>query len=587
MAVSARPSRLCGAGGLLLFGLLAACATQPVRDGSLDKLRFPPSGAAHVDSRGGTGGELRYALSGEPDTFNILAASDSRSRLIALLTTGTLLEFDPVAQQVTTGVASDYRLEDGGSSVRLKLREGLAFSDGRPVSSDDVSFTFDRIFDPKSHNVLKDSLMVGGEPLRVEKIDEHELVVRAARPYAAIEYLLSTVPVLPRHLLETDSGQPIEEAWTLSTSPRKMAGLGPFTIVEHKPGISTILQRNPYYWKVDSAGVQLPYLDRIDLEYVSDRSAQVLQLSSGNLDLSDRLRPEDFALLKRRENLIPENLGPSNSLSFLWFNLNRNEGGRRAREYSWFSQRAFRRAVNAAVNREAIAETVYSGFASEAFNFISPANRRWHVEFSGRPTADLETATTLLRGAGFRWRNGEGRKQLVDADGVPVEFDLLTRSDDVLGRTAAVIQQDLAGIGIRVNIRQEEFRSVISRIMRSRDYAAALMDLDFPLEPLDMSNVLLSSGDLHVWKPPGGGVPEDWEVNIDRLMGELATTLDRKDRFELFKQVQQIMARECPLIPLINRNVLVVQSSSIRNLEVARVFPYAWSRIWKVYKEQP
>jgi peptide/nickel transport system substrate-binding protein len=587
MPVSSKPSRLRGAGGLLLVGLLTACATQPVRDGSLDTLRSPPSGAARIDSRGQTGGVLRYALSGEPDTFNILAASDSRSKLIALLTSGTLLEFDPVAQQVTAGVASEYHLEDEGRSVRLRLREGLAFSDGHPVSSDDVTFTFDRIFDPKSHNVLKDSLMVDGKPLRVEKLDEHDLIVHAVRPYAAIEYLLSTVPVLPRHLLEADSGQPVEEAWTLSTPPQAMAGLGPFTIVEHKPGISTTLRRNPHYWKVDSSGVQLPYLDRIVLEYVSDRSAQVLQLSSGVLDLSDRLRPEDFRLLKGRENLIPEDLGPSNSLSFLWFNLNRTEGGRRAREYSWFSQRAFRSAVNVSINRTAIAETVYAGLASEAFNFISPANRQWHVALSGFAKGDPETAMTLLRKAGFRWRNDAGQKQLVDPDGVSVEFDLLTRSDDVLGRTAAVIQQDLAEIGIRINIRQEEFRSVISRVMRSRDYAAALMDLDFPLEPLDMTNVLLSSGDLHVWRPPGGGSPEDWEVEVDGLMGKLATTLDRTDRFELFKQVQQIMARECPLIPLINRNVLVVRRSSVRNLEVARVFPYAWGRIWKVYREQP
>jgi peptide/nickel transport system substrate-binding protein len=156
-----------------------------------------------------------------------------------------------------------------------------------------------------------------------------------------------------------------------------------------------------------------------------------------------------------------------------------------------------------------------------------------------------------------------------------------------MGRAAAMLQQDLAGLGLRVNIRQEDARSVRSRIVNSRDYAAALMNLDFPLEPLDMTNVLASSGDLHVWKPPGGGNPEDWELEVDRLMADLATTLDHEARFELFKRVQLIMARECPLIPLVNRDVLVARSAKLQNLDVARVFPYAWGRIWKVYREQP
>ncbi len=587
MALFRRMSRLYGPGGLLLCGMLAACTPQGVQERSSNSLRFPPVGAARVDVRGHAGGELRYALSGEPDTFNYLAASDSRSKLMASLTTGTLLEFDSVAQKVVGGVADDFRLEDGGASVRMQLRDGLVFSDGTPVSTSDVAFTFEKIFDPSSHNVLKDSLMVAGERLCVEIVDDHEIVVHAARPYAAIEYLLSTIPVLPHGRLESNAGRPIEEAWNLSTPPSAMAGLGPFTISRHDPGVATTFERNSYYWKIDVSGVQLPYLDRIVLEYVSDRSAQVLRLASGNLDLSDRLRPEDFMLLQKRDDLIVENLGPSNSLSFLWFNLNQPEGTKRSREYGWFSNTAFRRAVDAAVNREAIARTVYAGLASPANNFVSPANQNWHVRLANRPGHDLDTAKALLGSAGFSWRQDAEEPALLDPEGVPVEFDLLTRSDDVSGKTAAVVQQDLAALGIRVHIRQEEFRSVISRVMRSRDYAAALMDLDFPLEPLDMKNFLLSSGDLHVWKPPGGGSPTSWETRIDGIMGDLGTTLDRKERFALFEEVQRIMASESPLIPLVNPDVLIGRVRTVRGLEVAKVFPYAWARIWQVYREQP
>ncbi|MFZ0427694.1 MAG: ABC transporter substrate-binding protein [Acidobacteriota bacterium] len=586
MAVSPKLSQLCVALGLLL-GLLAGCATETARDTTRHGLRFPPPGAERVDSHGQTGGELHYALVGEPDTFNILAAQDSRSRLIALLTTGTLLEFDPVLQQVAGGAVSSFQFEEAGSAVRMHLRKGLKFSDGSPVTTADVAFTLDRIFDPDSRNALKDSLQVDGEALRLEVVSEDEFVLRAARPYAALEYLLSIVPVLPRHLLEGEPERPIEQAWTLATPPSEMAGLGPFTIARHEPGLSTTLERNPYYWKTDVDDVQLPYLDRIVFEYVSDRSARVLKLSSGDLDLSDDLRPEDFALLRGSGRLVAEDFGASNSLLFLWFNLNQPDGKRRTAEHAWFSQRAFRQAVNSAVNRQAIADTVYSGHASAAFSFVSPANRAWHVD-PPAPSGDrLENARQLLRGAGFRWSRDGSETRLFDPTGRPVEFELLTSSDDLMGRAAAMLQQDLAGLGLRVNIRQEDARSVRSRIVNSRDYAAALMNLDFPLEPLDMTNVLASSGGLHVWKPPGGGNPEDWELEVDRLMADLATTLDHEARFELFKKVQLIMARECPLIPLVNRDVLVARSAKLQNLDVARVFPYAWGRIWKVYREQP
>ena len=586
MVVAAKLSRLCRTSGLVLLGLMAACAPQEPRDARDATPSFPPSAAARVDSHGQVGGELRYALAGEPDTFNYLAASDNRSKLVALLTSGTLLEFDAFAQQVTGGVADEYRLEGDGASVWLHLRDGLTFSDGRPVSSEDVAFSFDRLFDPASHNVLKDSLMVGGEPLRLEVVGDRELIVHANRPYAAIEYLLSNVPILPRHCLTDFSDRPIEEAWTLSTPPSEMAGLGPFKVSRHDPGIATTLERNPYYWKVDTSGTPLPYLDRVVLEYVSDRSAQVLRLSSGNLDLADQLRPEDFVLLQGREDLIAEDLGPSSNLSFLLFNLNDPRGAVRTREHGWFSKQAFRRAISSALNRQAIAGTVYSGLASPAFSFVSPANRHWYVDVGDLPDHDVDEARRLLAGAGFSWREDGDRTVLLDEGGAPVEFDLLTLSSDVLGRTAAVVRQDLSVIGIQAHIRQEEFRSVISRITRSRDFACAIMNLDFPLEPLDMANVLLTSGDFHVWRLPGGGDPEPWELDMDRIVGELATTGAPQARFALFERVQRIMAQQCPLIPLVNRNVLVVRRQSIQDLEVARVFPYAWARVWQVYQEQ-
>ncbi len=454
---------------------------------------------------------MRYALAGEPNTFNYLAASESRSRLLVMLTTGTLLEFDPVAQTVGPGVC-DAIFGSDGTSARLALRQGLRFSDGVLVGPEDVVFTLENILDPASSNVLKDSAYIYGEPLKFSVLPSGEIELRWPRPFSGIESVLSTIPVLPRHLLESEEGDsPIEEKWTLGTDPVEMAGLGPFMVAEHKPGIGTTLKRNPYYWKTDSSGAQLPYLDEVRLLYLEDRNAQVLRLNLGQLDLIDQLlRPEDFRLLEERKVCVTRELGPSSNVTFFCLNLNQPTKEDARIRYSWFSKRGFRRALSAAVSRSSIVRNVYLGLATEAKRLISPANSRWYLPAEAEKSG-LEVAHELLRQAGFSFHGIEGGIRLVDSAGNPVRFELVTSAGDVQGRIASLIRQDLARVGIEVSVRQEELRSVISRVMGSHDFDVAIMNLDLPLEPFQMRDLLLSDGAMHVWRLDRSEAPE-WEL---------------------------------------------------------------------------
>jgi peptide/nickel transport system substrate-binding protein len=546
-----------------------------------------PPGAEVVEAAGRFGGTLSYALAGEPNTFNYLAATDARSRLVAYLTTATLLELDPVEQVVKPGVVESYSVGADGREVLLTLREGVRFSDGQPLTADDVVFTFERILDESSRNVMQDLLRIDGEALRVVKVDDRRLRVEGPGGFASIENLLATIPVLPRHRFSSDRARPIEEWWTLGTPPEEMAGLGPFVIVSHEPGVRTELTANLHYWKIDSRGAQLPYLDRVRLYYVEDLNAQALRLLSGQLDFSDQLlRPEDVRLLSRQADLVVEDAGPSGNLTFLWFNLNPPRDESTRLKSQWFANREFRQAISCAVSRSAIVGTVFDGLASEAPAFLSRAHRRWYADGLDRFESDPARARRIFRDAGFTWEERGGELVLLDPGGRRVSFELLTRSGDVLGRIAALLRQDLEDIGIRITIRQEEFRAVISRIMRSQDYDAAMMNLDIPLEPSDMRNLLLSTGSMHVWRPGQTTPATAWEAEIDDLMAALATGRDPVRRVADFRRIQEILAWEVPLVPLVNRNVLVVRRQSLRNIEAAPVFPYAWNGIWKVFKDE-
>jgi peptide/nickel transport system substrate-binding protein len=584
-----RFSRVLASFSLFLWAVYAlGCSADPSQIPTGTDAFPVPSGAKIIDCTGNHQGNLNYALAGEPDTFNLLAAQDYRSRLVAYLTTGTLLEYDADTQSVVGGIARSYVHSDNGRIVRMELREGLRFSDGQPLSAEDVIFTFSRIYEEDSGNVLKDTLLVDDEPLEIRKIDDLTIEVEFAEAFAAAPYLLTTVPVFPRHLVG-GMDRKIEEYWTLDTSPDEMAGLGPFRITAHEPGRRTVLERNLHYWKVDSTGNRLPYLDKMTIEYVEDRNTQLLRFKAGELDLLDQLlRPEDYQLLSGDSGIKAIDAGPSGNLTFFWFNLAEGVRKETGKPYldpeirSWFGNRLFRQALSCAVNRHSIVQNVFLERATLAHGLIPESNSNWFTRDIPIFSYDPDRARALLSEAGFSLRKVDNTETLTDTRGRTVEFELLTRADDVLGKIAAIIQEDLRAIGISVTIRQEEFRSVISRIMRSRDYHSALMNLEFPGEPADIMNVISSSGAMHMWNPMQPEPATEWEARIDQMMSRQLRVLDPQERFSLFREVQQTMATEVPFIPLVNKNILVACRNTLRNVRTSNVFPYTLWNSWEL-----
>ena len=226
---------------LALILTLACALLTFVGCGAVEEAQMPrrdgfslPGDPLVVDTRGRFGGTLHYALPGEPTTFNFLAARESRSKLVTNLTTATLLDFDPVQQKVIAGICSGWTVSEDGRKVTLNLREGVRFSDGVPVTAADVLFTFVKIYEEGSRNVVRDSLLVSGRPLQVTSTDDFTVDLEFAETSAAAEYILTTVPVLPRHRFQ-EPGKKIEEYWNLETPPEEMAGLGPFVLQVRRP----------------------------------------------------------------------------------------------------------------------------------------------------------------------------------------------------------------------------------------------------------------------------------------------------------------------------------------------------------------
>lgn len=529
------------------------------------------------------------ALRSDPKTLNPALAADAPSRDIIYCMNADLIHINRETQQTEPGLAKSWTVSRDGRIYTLRLRRGLRFSDGKPFDADDVIFTFQVYLDEKIHSPQRDLLIVGGKPISVHKIDAYTVQFQLAQPYAAAERLFDGLPILPRHLLENDykTGN-FSHAWSVSMSPGEFAGLGPFRLKEYVPGQHIVLERNPFYWKVDTKGNQLPYLGEIDFLITPSEDAQVIRFQAGDTDILSGFSAADFDALTRdraAKNYHLHDLGAGLEYNFLFFNLNDLSGKNLpqiARKQSWFEDLRFRQAVSSAIDREGIVRLVYNGRAVPLWGQVTPGNKRWVDSELPHPSQTIPHARELLKGAGFSWKS-DGT--LIDARGNAVEFSILTSSSNAERiKIATIIQDDLSQLGMQVHVVSLDFSTMVDRLLNSFDYEAAVMGLaSGDADPTSEMNVWLSDGGTHLWHVNESRPATPWESEIDRLMNQQLVTLNYQRRKLLYDQVQQIVAQNLPMICLVSPDILVGARDRIGNFRPAILDPYTLWNVEELY----
>lgn len=455
----------------------------------------------------------------------------------------------------------------------------MKFSDGTPLTAEDVLFTFEVHLDPKVASPQQELLKVGGKPVRVAKLGPDVLRFTVVEPYALGERMLAGIAILSKRLLsEAWSQGKLAAAWGLNTPNSEIAGAGPFRLKSWQPGERIVLERNPHYSKKDERGRRLPYLDEVEFVFSATEDAQVARFVAGEADVIAGFGPGSYSMLERASERAGHrvlDLGAGLDYTFLLFNLNPvPAGGAPAR--LWFQNQAFRQAVSAAIDRAAIVKLVYRGRATPIWGPVTPARKQWMDESVPRPARSLERARELLRGAGFRW---DGQARLVDENGAPVEFTIVASSANAAyTQTAAIVQEDLKQLGIGVQTVPLEFRSLVDRVVNRRDFDTAIMALrPGDADPVADMNVLLSEGRTRLWNM-SGKPSSDWEGQIDRLMKQQLATPDLAKRRVYFNQVQQILAGRQPFVCLASPNVLVAVRAALGNVRPGVIgHPVLWN----------
>jgi peptide/nickel transport system substrate-binding protein len=549
--------------------------------------------ARMADVSGRYGGHLSVGERSEPKTLNPVTATDAVSREVIGRLMGDLIEINRSSQQTEPALAKSWKISSDGRTFTLQLRKGIRFSDGLPFDADDVVFSFGVYMDEAVDSPQRDLLIIDGKPIAVTKVDQYTVRFVLPRPYAAAERLFDGLAMLPKHLLEKPYREGhFAQSWSLNVRASEIAGLGPFRLKEYVPGQRIVVERNPFYWKVDSENQRLPYLDELVFLFVGTEDAQVMRFEAGETDIISRLSAENYNLLAREKARIAlqlADMGPSLEYNFLLFNLN-DLGGKKldevAGKQAWFRDLKFRMAISAAVDRESIVSLVYGARGTALWGNVGPGNKLWINQAIPHPARSIERARELLKSAGYGW-NSAG--ELLDARGQLVEFSIITSSSNSQRmKMATLIQDDLAHLGMQVHIVPLEFRAMIDRVFQSFNYDAAIMALGGgDADPNPEMNVWAYSGTSHLWHLGETKPATDWERELDQLMQQQMVTLDYAQRKKLYDRAQQLIAENLPFIFLGTPNILASANSRVGNFHPAVLDPYTLWNADELYVRGP
>ena len=506
-----------------------------------------------------SGGQLRFCLRSEPKTLNPMLVADESSETVRYLTGGVLMRLNRLTQQLEPELATSWKVSDNGKTITFHLRQNLHFSDGTSFSAQDVAYTINRLMDPALHTPSGDSFRSGEGKVITQVVRRDQITVTFPVPVVGLDRLFDQIAIIS------------------ANSPQKeMAVLGPYYVAENKAGSYLLLKRNPNYWKHDAAGHQLPYIDSVLLDIQQNRDIEMLRLARGEIDFINSLDAEYYDKLVAQAPGTVYDSGVSLDSEQMWFNQVASSPIP-AYKKAWFTSTNFRRAISESINREDLARVVFHGHARPAVSWVSPANKFWFdTKLSSHPFNQKSALETLGRD-GFHMEDGT----LHDRDGHAVEFSIITNAGNKYReRMATMIQEDLAGIGIRLNVVTLDFPSLIERITHSFDYEACLLGLvNDDLDPDSQMNVWLSSAESHQWNP-GQKVPATaWEAEIDTLMHEQASELDMKKRKQAVDRVQEIVWQQEPFVYLVNKNALSAVSKAVHHAHPVVLRPQVYWNI--------
>ncbi|WP_456448029.1 ABC transporter substrate-binding protein [Deinococcota bacterium DY0809b] len=501
--------------------------------------------APNADETPVFGGDFRDWSTSDPKTFNPFVAKETSSTDVIGLMLPVLTGYNPYTLEPEGMLAKSWEVKNNGLTIVFHLREGAKWSDGQPITADDVIFSAKVHSDPDVGSNSIKSFEIDGSPIVWTKIDDYTVQADFPKPFAPA--LIQGWYIVPKHVFEKayQEGK-VTEMWDVGTDPAKLVSGGPFMLDQYVQGERVVLKKNPNYWGVDEKGNPLPYLDRYVFTIVADMNAALAKFLAGELDLFAASNADQVAQIIERidagklDASIFPNADVTTGTNFIFFNWNSDDPWKA----QLFRNKKFRQAMAHLMDKDSMIELALGGLGKPQWSPISIPVKQFFTDDVAKFEYNPEKAAELLAEIGFRNKNAKG--VLVDASGRPLEFRLSTnQGNNVREKIAQLFTEDAKKIGVDVKYAPIAFNELVRQILNTRDFDAILIGLTGGIEPAFSRNVWELDGPLHMWNY--GPDFQSFEILIDKLMKQGATTLEQSKRREIYVRFQQVVAENLPL----------------------------------------
>ncbi|MGJ8454022.1 ABC transporter substrate-binding protein [Pseudothermotoga sp. U03pept] len=524
------------------------------------------------DSKPFQGGTLRLALASTPESFLLYGSLDSSAYTVIMGPMfSTLVEMHPVTNEIRPALAKSWTVSPDGKEVTFFIREAY-WSDGKPIISDDVIFTFEYfVMNKYARGNSIDRFTIPDEKgenkmIQWVKIDDKTVKALLPSPYGPFFTVLSHVYIYPKHKLDSlidknDLGS-VNKLWLSNTDPKEIVVNGPYKLEQVITDQKIVLVRNPYYWKVDRFGNRLPYFDRVEYLIIKDAEVRLAKFMAGEIDFL-AVASKDYPMLKQQEltgkapfkvyATQPNQATPSPIHISFNFDVEDPE----LKEL--FAKLEFREAMEYALNRERIIDEIFAGLAIPDAGLMLPSNKAFYnpkVEELLRPY-DLKKANELLDKIGLTKKDKEGYR--VFPSGKRVEFNLLVQSSPQEYQDIGVIfAEDLKRLGVKVNLQILD-SSLVGQMFGAGNFQAGIRAFGNQPDPQLRKAIWQPGTQLYYWhystmdktKTPPQPVFEnmfEWEKRIWELFEKGQIEMDPVKRKAYYDEWQELYHIYLPVI---------------------------------------
>jgi len=478
---------------------------------------FAASMAAEAQERGGVMTYGRYA-----DSLFLDPVLNDANVDIWILSNmyDTLLMPSADGKSVEPGLATDWSVADDAMSMTLTLRDSIKFSDGTPITVEDVVWSLDRARNPD--NGIWNFLLASVDT--VEAIDDKTVTLKLKAPDPAIVAALTVFnsAIMPKAAFEAMPGDTdAEKAEAFAKQP---IGSGPFVLTNWDRGSKMDLVRNEYYWGEGADGEPLPYLDGVTFEVIPDDATRILRLQSGEIDGAEWIPFSRVAELQAASGINME-LFPSTRVQYVTMNVRPEIAG----EANPLSDPKVREAMNYAANKQAIIQAVTYGVGSPMQSFMSSATPLATTNGPLYPY-DMEKAKALIAESSY-------------PDGFSTSILVLAGNQDEIG-IATALQQMWSQIGVSLEIRQ------VDNATRTQLYRDGVFDMRAAAWTNDIADPSQITS-YFAYSPTIDALHTMWKSDeVDALYEASQSEVDPTVRAEQYARIQEIFNTTGPTVPL-------------------------------------